>query len=103
LAYCIYLFHGDLYHGSLRLIPTDVYASLSNIISPGVIYCLHSGVIVFCVLGIAEMSFRFFEGPLISLGRRWSYSAPVISRLEGLKPTRNSSPRLDHSGVPVSV
>jgi peptidoglycan/LPS O-acetylase OafA/YrhL len=103
LAYCIYLFHRDLYNGSLRLIPTDVYASLSNITGVGVIECLHSGVIVLCVLGIAEMSSRFFEGPLISLGRRWTYSAPVISRQEGFKPTRNSSPHLDHSGVPVSV
>jgi peptidoglycan/LPS O-acetylase OafA/YrhL len=71
LAYCIYLIHRKVQ-----------YAFLSNFTGPGLIHWVLWGVIILSVLGIAEMSWCFFEGPLTRLGRRWTYSGPVISSLD---------------------
>lgn len=71
VAYGIYLIH------------VDVYDVLARIIGPSppdsVIHWVLRGFTILTVIGIAGVSWRFFEGPLISLGRRWTYSAPAIS------------------------
>jgi peptidoglycan/LPS O-acetylase OafA/YrhL len=71
LAYCIYLIHMDVYNVLSKT--TDPSFSSS------VIHWVFWGVVILVVTGIAELSWRFFEGPLISFGRRWTYSGPVIS------------------------
>jgi peptidoglycan/LPS O-acetylase OafA/YrhL len=67
LAYCIYLIHVGLF-GFL-------FDSLGRDFSTSALL----GVCLIASVGIAEASWRFFEGPLISLGHRWIYSGQMVS------------------------
>jgi peptidoglycan/LPS O-acetylase OafA/YrhL len=63
LAYCIYLIHLSLlafFHQHFGWHPACALALIGSV-------------------GIAEVSWRFFERPLISLGHRWTYSPAMIS------------------------
>jgi peptidoglycan/LPS O-acetylase OafA/YrhL len=69
LAYCIYLVHMLVLDLFFRVVAG------SNFL-PGPILVLVLSGIVIC---IAEVSWRFFERPLISFGHRWQYSHESIS------------------------
>jgi peptidoglycan/LPS O-acetylase OafA/YrhL len=69
LAYCIYLIH--------LLVLDFIFRVLAG---PNVIIDLVLlGVSLLVIICIAEVSWRFFERPLISFGHRWRYSDKLIS------------------------
>jgi peptidoglycan/LPS O-acetylase OafA/YrhL len=71
LAYCIYLIHIDVYN------IVSKYTGLNR--SSPEIRWIYWVVIILMLAVIAELSWRFFEGPLISFGRRRRYAAPAMS------------------------
>jgi peptidoglycan/LPS O-acetylase OafA/YrhL len=72
LAYCIYLIH--------TFVPSLVFRVVGRSFSPdsGTDWTL-LGVSFLIVVCIAQVSWRFFEQPLIRWGHRWRYSGPKIS------------------------
>jgi peptidoglycan/LPS O-acetylase OafA/YrhL len=74
LAYCIYLIHMFVLDFVFRVVPGRNFL-------PGPILVLVLSGIVIC---IAEVSWRFFERPLISFGHRWRYSGKLTSPELGL-------------------
>jgi peptidoglycan/LPS O-acetylase OafA/YrhL len=67
LAYCIYLIH------------LSVLSFLFDSLGRDFSAFAFLGLCLIVVVGIAEASWRFFEGPLVGLGHRWTYSGKVIS------------------------
>jgi peptidoglycan/LPS O-acetylase OafA/YrhL len=78
LAYCIYLTHMIVFDFIFERFGRDFSTSTLLII------CLTGSI------AIAEVSWRFFEGPLITFGHRWRYRSRMTSFLTPLQSLTSS-------------